>query len=58
MNRASLPDLRKALESASALARAGIAFVCMPALNDDDLERLRLESLHRLDQLAESAERQ
>ncbi|MCY1306725.1 hypothetical protein D9M71_148500 [compost metagenome] len=56
MNRASPVNLRQAMESATALMRAGVMFVAMPVLDDGDMQQLREESLRRLDRMAEEAE--
>mgnify|MGYP000039955746 CR=1 FL=1 len=34
MNRASPADLRKTLEAANTLTKAGIMFICMPVLDE------------------------
>lgn len=56
MNRASAPDLRKALEVAHSLMKAGILFVPMPALNQADHETLVAELRRRMDALEALAE--
>lgn len=56
MNRASPVDTRRALETANVYAKAGIPFVCMPVLNDEQLVAGIHEANRRLDQAATEAE--
>jgi hypothetical protein len=56
MLRANPAELRKAAQTANVLVRAGVNFVCMPALDDADMASLRAESLRRIEQLADQAE--
>jgi hypothetical protein len=56
MNRASPVDLRKAMEMASALTKAGIRFVCMPANSDAEHTSLLIQADQRLEQMAREAE--
>lgn len=56
MNRASPSDLRKVLAMVDALAKAGILFVPMPALNPVDHSNLAAQAAERLEQLAKEAE--
>ncbi|WP_116817910.1 DUF1382 family protein [Pseudomonas syringae] len=60
MNRANPAQLRQALELASAYAKAGIRFVCMPVVDEADGMNLNSQAQHRLERMAliaESAER-
>lgn len=56
MNQASPADLRKELEAAQALTKAGILFVPMPVLNEIDHAELQAEVVKRLGQIAEAIE--
>lgn len=56
MNRAKPVDLRHAMESATALMRAGIMFVAVPVTSQEDMQKLRAESLTRLEQMAQEAD--
>lgn len=56
MNRASPVDLRKAIELATQLMRAGVLFVPMPALNEDDHAALVTQMEHRLELIASECE--
>lgn len=58
MNRASPADLRKAMEMANALTKAGIRFVCMPADSDAEHAALLNQADQRLEQMAQEAEAQ
>ena len=49
MNRASPIDLRKSLEAAHQLVKAGIAFVPMPASSPEELAELQQQMLARLE---------
>lgn len=60
MNRARPAQIRKSLEVASVLAKAGIRFVCMPVVDEADHANLAdqaNERLERLSVIAESQER-
>lgn len=52
MNRASPVQLRRTLEVANALTKAGISFVCMPALDEADHANLAAQSADRLERIA------
>lgn len=56
MNRASPVQLRKALESAKAMAMAGIMFVPMPVADEDEKIRRVNEAYDRLGQMAQASE--
>lgn len=58
MNRASPAQLRKSLEVASAFAKAGINFVCMPVVDEADHANLSSQSQDRLERMAVIAEAQ
>jgi len=51
MNRASPVDLRIALEMAHSLAKAGVVFVPVPVLSDEDKAILVRDAYMRLDQI-------
>lgn len=51
MNRASPVDLRAALEIANALMKAGIDFVPIPVLSDEDKAILARDVQMRLEQI-------
>lgn len=51
MNRASAPDLRKAIEAAHTLLKAGILFVPVPVMDEADRERLQSMLFSRLEAL-------
>lgn len=51
MNRASPVDLRRALEMAHGLAKAGVDFVTIPVLSDEDKAILVRDAYMRLDQI-------
>lgn len=57
MNRANPTDLRKALEAANTLAKAGIMFICMPVLSETDGIRLVTQAAQRFDQLIDQDEK-
>ena len=57
MNRASPADLRKALEAANTLARAGIMLICMPVLSETDVIQLVAQAARRFDQLIDQIEK-
>lgn len=56
MNRASPVQLRKALEAAQAMVKAGILFVPMPVANEDEFNRRANEANDRLERMAKDAE--
>lgn len=58
MNRASPSDLRKSLEAAHALVKAGIMFVPMPVLNQKDHDELANQMHDRLDTMTAEAEKE
>jgi hypothetical protein len=51
MGRASVADIRKGLVVAEAFKNAGIAFVPMPILSDEDKAELAVECERRLAEL-------
>ncbi|WP_027921550.1 DUF1382 family protein [Pseudomonas sp. URMO17WK12:I12] len=55
MNRASPVQLRKALEAADAMAKAGILFVAIPVLNPQDYFDLLFNLDARLERLEKEA---
>jgi hypothetical protein len=52
VNRASPVELRKALEVANALTKAGIRFVCMPVCDEADHANLAGQAAERLERIA------
>lgn len=56
MNRASPADLRKAIDAATTLMKAGVLFVPMPVLDEADHADLVAKLDQRLDQLASESE--
>ena len=56
MNRASPVDLRKAMEAANTLTKAGILFVCVPVMSESDHSDLVHLARQRLGKLADTAE--
>ena len=56
MNRASPADLRKALEVANSLARAGILFVAIPVADSNERDKRIAEGVERLGEMAKQAE--
>ena len=58
MDRAPPVDLRRELSAAQELARAGILFVPIPVLNEDDHAALRGEAIKRMEQIIETTENQ
>ncbi|ANF26002.1 DUF1382 family protein [Stutzerimonas stutzeri] len=56
MQRANPAELRKAMESANVMMRAGILFVAMPVLDEQDLATMRGESIKRLERIIEITE--
>ncbi|MBD8531510.1 DUF1382 family protein [Massilia sp. CFBP 13647] len=57
MERASPAQLRKALEIADTYKKTGLGFVPMPVANSAEFEALAAQSLARLAELIELAER-
>ena len=55
MNRAHPTDLRKALEIANALMKAGIDFVPIPVIDQDDKNELAMDLQRRLEQIEKDA---
>ncbi|MFI8479682.1 DUF1382 family protein [Pseudomonas sp. NPDC078700] len=55
MNRASPADLRKAMEAANHLLKAGIAFVPMPVSTPEELAALQLQMIERLEAMEAEA---
>lgn len=58
MTRASPVDLRKALEAANTLAKAGVMFICMPVLNEADGHQLVAQAAQRFEQLIAQSEQE
>ena len=56
MNRAKPTDLRKSMEAATALMKAGIDFVPIPVLSLEDQQSLTGQMIERLEQLEAQAE--
>lgn len=56
MMRASPVEMRKALESVQAMKAAGLLFVPIPVLDDNDGDELRSQMMARLERLAEEGE--
>lgn len=56
MNRANPAGLRKALEAANTMAKAGVMFICMPVLNEADGHQLVAQAAQRFEQLIKHAE--
>ena len=56
MKRATPVELRRGLESAHALAKAGVTFVCVPVMSENDHSDLMHLARQRLGQLDEQAE--
>lgn len=56
MNRANPAGLRKALEAANTMAKAGVMFICMPVLNEADGHQLVAQAAQRFEQLIKQAE--
>lgn len=57
MTRANPADLRKALEAANTLAKAGVMFICMPVLNEADGHQLVAQAAQRFEQLIAQSEK-
>lgn len=53
--KASPVEIRKSLEAASLLARAGIRFVPVPAIDENDHEQLLQKMLDRLEKIEQTA---
>ena len=58
MNRASPVDLRIALEMAHGLAKAGVVFVPVPVLSNEDKAILVRDAYMRLDQIEKETEKE
>jgi len=58
MNRASPVDLRLALEMAHSLAKAGVVFVPVPVLSDEDKAILVRDVQTRITQIEKEAEKE
>lgn len=58
MKRATPVQLRKCLEVANELAKAGISFVCMPVVDEADGINLSGQAAERLERMAVIAEAQ
>ena len=58
MNRASPVDLRIALEMAHSLAKAGVVFVPVPVLSDEDKAILVRDVQTRITQIEKEAEKE
>lgn len=58
MQKASPVEIRAGLEMANQLARAGIRFVAVPATTDEELAKLVALTDHRLELLAQAAEKE
>ncbi|RWU21293.1 hypothetical protein DM813_19085 [Pseudomonas alkylphenolica] len=56
MNRASPVEMRKAMEVANTLAKAGLLFVCVPVMSESDHDDLVHLAKQRLGELVEKAE--
>ncbi len=56
MEKANIIDIRKALALADEYKKAGVFFMPMPILNEEDKEILCKEVVRRLEILAQSAE--
>lgn len=55
MNRADPVDLRRALVMVNALTKAGLDFVPVPVLNQDDKNELAMDVQTRLGQIEKAA---
>ncbi|HED5782864.1 TPA: DUF1382 family protein [Enterobacter hormaechei] len=58
MQRASPVDLRKCLRAANMLAQAGVRFVPVPAVTDEEFAQLSALMDQRLDAIATAAEKE
>ncbi|WP_338568771.1 DUF1382 family protein [Pseudomonas canadensis] len=56
MKRANPAQLRQSLEVANTLVKHGIRFVCMPAVDEADLQNLASQAAERLERMAVIAE--
>ena len=56
MNRANPAGLRKALDAANTLAKAGIMFICMPVLNEADGHQLVAQAAQRFEDMIKQIE--
>jgi len=56
MQRAPTPELRQAMESASAYMKAGIGFICVPYINEEEkfeLTNQAYDAMERMKKLIE-----
>ena len=58
MNRASPVDLRRALEMAHSLAKAGVVFVPVPVLSNEDKAILVRDAYMRITQIEKETEKE
>lgn len=58
MNRAAPVDLRKSLDMANVLAKAGILFIPTPVSSQQEANVRTAEAQSRLDEMARAAERE
>jgi Protein of unknown function (DUF1382) len=56
MNRASPAELRKAMEVATTLLKAGIMFVCVPVMSETDYSDLVHLAKQRMGEMVAAAE--
>ena len=56
MKRANPAQLRQSLEMASTMVKHGIRFVCMPVVDEADLQNLASQAAERFERLALIAE--
>lgn len=56
MKRANPAQLRQSLEVSNTLVKHGIRFVCMPAVDEADLQNLASQAAERLERMALIAE--
>jgi hypothetical protein len=56
MKRANPAQLRQSLEMANGLVKAGVRFVCMPVMDEADLQNLASQAAERFERLALIAE--
>lgn len=57
MKRSDPASLRKALDAADTLAKAGIMFICMPVLSEADGIQLVAQAAQRFEEMIEQIER-
>lgn len=58
MKRADPAGLRKALQAADTLAKAGIMFICMPVLNEADGHQLVAQAAQRFEDMIQQIEKE